>query len=336
MPSIVAFALAAVAIVPFAYSAEPNPDEDQYAWSAAYHGRNVLAGRFQGHGTDLFIDPGFDPQSYWGRSMGTRWIYALPLSLPWVSAPAEPFSWVEQARQGPETRLDERSRHVLRLVGALCAALGAALLTWRFGWAGVLAVGAILVIPRNAENFGRAWAEGPLLLAFGLVAAAWGSRAFPIALGAASTVKLTAVGLWPLIAFRRAHGWRYRALALAVAVAVWVLLTPPSWHAYGPGLLFELADARVDEYSGGQASEGDSIFLPSRYLWPFELGLALLLLWAADRHLGRQRLFRSRPAGAPSADEARQSPRGRGRLRAGGDEENPVGDVDTTAMPLSK
>jgi hypothetical protein len=284
-----AFAAATAAVVtvgvvlPFVFRASHNPDEDQYAWSAAYYGKKVLAGDFSRRGSDIWVDPGWDPRSYWGRSMGTRAVYALGVATPWAQAPRAPYSYTERDRQGPETRLDRRSLVALRLLALLCAALGAAMLAWRFGWPGALAVGVLLMLPQNAENFARAWAGGPLLLAFGVTAAAYGSRRFPFVLGAVSTVKFTAVGLWPLLLFRSAHGWRSRFLALAATVATWVLLTPPSWYREGPGLLLSLAGVRVAEYSAGQSTDG-GLFMPARYLWPFELAALLAVtVWVTRR-----------------------------------------------------
>jgi len=278
-----AAALCLCSVAPFVFLASVNPDADQYAWSAGYYGKKLLAGDFEQRGSDPFLDPGWDPGSYWGRSMGTRAVYALALATPWAHAPKLPYSYVEPTLQGPQTRLDRRSRLVLRTVALTCAVLGAGLLALRFGWPAVAAMAVVLILPGNAEGFARAWAEAPLLLAFGLVAVSYGSRWFPVVLGVASTAKLTAVGLWPLALVRSAHGWRSRVLALLATVATWVLLTPPSWYRGGPGLLVTLADARVAEYGAGQSSSG-GLFLPARYFWPFELALALLLAtWAWRR-----------------------------------------------------
>lgn len=291
----VAAAICLCSVAPFVLLASVNPDADQYAWSAGYYGKKLLAGDFEERGSDPFVDPGWDPGSYWGRSMGTRAVYAVALATPWAHAPTLPYSYVEPTLQGPDTRLDRTSRLVLRTVALTCAVLGAGLLALRFGWIGVAAIALVLVLPGNAEGFARAWAEAPLLLAFGLVAAAYGSRWFPLVLGIASTAKLTAVGLWPLALVRSAHGWRPRVLALVATVATWVLLTPPSWYRQGPGLLVTLATARVAEYDAGQSSSG-GLFLPARYFWPFELALALLLAawarrrWEARRVAGRRSL----------------------------------------------
>jgi len=274
-------------ILPYVFRASHNPDEDQYAWSAAYFGKKLLAGDFSERGADVFQDPGWNPASYWGRSTGTRGIYMLGLVTPWADAPEAPYSYTDRSFQGPETRLDRGSLVALRLLALLCAVCGAALIALRFGWPGAAAIGVLLVVPQNAENFARAWAGGPLLLAFGLAAITFGSRWFPVVLGAVSTVKLTAIGLWPLLLVRAAHGWRSRLLALAVTVATWAVLTPPSWYRGGPGLLIALAGARVDEYSAGQSADG-GLFLPATYFWPFELGVALAVaVWIANRRRGR-------------------------------------------------
>lgn len=279
-----ATALVTICLVfPYVLRASHNPDEDQYAWSAAYFGKKVLSADFNRQGTDAFRDPGWSPNSYWGRSMGTRAVYALGVATPLARAPVAPYSYTDRTLQGPETRLDRRSLVSLRLLALLCAVCGAALIALRFGWPGATAIGVLLVVPQNAENFGRAWAGGPLLLAFGLVAISYGSRWFPFVLGAASTVKLTAVGLWPLVLMRAAHGWRSRLVALGATVTTWALLTPPSWYRAGPGLLISLAGARIHEYSAGQSADG-GVFMPARYFWPFELAIALALaVWMSNR-----------------------------------------------------
>lgn len=291
LPVLAVIVAATATIVPQVWLSPHHPDEDQYAWSAAHYGNKVLAGDFAEHGTHVFLDPGWDPSSYWGRSMGTRAILATALATPWAQAPALPYSFGDPALQGPDARLDRDSLVVLRLLASFCAVVGAALIAWRLGWVGALAVLLLLALPHNSENFSRAWAEGPLLLAFGVAAAAYGSRWFPIVVGAVSTVKFTAVGLWPLVLLRRAHHWRSRLLALAATVATWVLLTPPSWYRAGPALLLSLGSTRVTEYRGGQSADG-GLFLPARYFWPFELALALAAFWLVARRWDVRALLR--------------------------------------------
>ncbi len=274
--TLVAVVVAGGTILPHVWTSPLHPDENQYAWSAAHYGKRVLRGDFHEKGTHVFLDPGWDPSSYWGRSMGTRAVLALGLATPWAHAPRLPYSFGDPALQGEDTKLERTSLVVLRLLGTLCAVLGAALIARRLGWLGALAVIFVLLLPHNAENFARAWAEGPLLLAFGVVATAYGSRWFPYVLGAATTVKFTAVGLWPLVLLRRAHHWRSRLLALGATAATWAFLTPPSWYRGGPALVLSLGSTRVREYRGGQATNGGVVFLPGRYFWPLELGLALV------------------------------------------------------------
>jgi hypothetical protein len=301
LPALVVVAVALATILPHVWTSPHHPDEDQYAWSAAHYGKKVIAGDFAEKGTDVFRDPGWDPSSYWGRSMGTRALLALGLATPWAQAPKLPYMYGNPALTGPDARLDRGSLVALRLLAVLCAVVGAGLLAWRFGWVGAAAVALVLAVPHNAENFARAWAEGPLLLAFGLIAAAYGSQWFPFVLGAASTVKFTAVGLWPLVLVRNAHHWRSRLLALVATAATWALLTPPSWYRGGPLLLVSLGSTRVTEYRGGQASDGGVLFLPARYFWPLELGLALV----AFALLARRRRAQ---ATVPGANEPLVSP----------------------------
>jgi hypothetical protein len=310
-PSLVGAVVALATIVPQVWLSAQHHDEDQYAWSAAYYGKKILHGDFGEKGTDIFRDPGWDPTSYWGRSMGTRGVLAIGLATPWARAPALPYSYREPALQGRAAQLDRSSLVALRLLASLCAVLGAVLIAWRLGWIGALAVLLLLALPHNAENFSRAWAEGPMLLAFGLVAAAYGTRVFPLVLGAVSTVKFTLVGLWPLLLLRAAHHWRSRLLALLVTAATWVVLTPPSWYRGGPLMLLSLGGTRVHEYRGGQAADGSVLFLPARYFWPFELGLALLAFaflagrWSVGGLVRARRGQPDHPFGRPSADASR-------------------------------
>jgi hypothetical protein len=219
--------------------------------------------------------------------MGTRAVYAVGLAAPWVEAPAAPYSYVDRRLQGPETRVDRRSLVSLRLLAVLCATVGGALVALRFGWPGALSIGLLVLAPQNDDSLARAWAEGPVLLAFGLIAVAFGSRWFPFVLGAASTAKLTVVGLWPLVLLRRAHGWRSRLLALAATAATWTLLTPPSWYRGGPFMILTLADVHVAEYSTDQSGNG-GLYLPARYFWPFELAILLAVTLVIASRRGRE------------------------------------------------
>ena len=295
VPALVVLVVAISAILPFVWVVPQHHDEDQYGWSAAYFGKKALAGEFAERGTDIWRDPGWDPHSYWGRSMGTRAVLALGLATPWARAPELPYSYGDPTLQGANALLDHDSLIVLRLIATLCAVIGATLIALRFGWVGVISIVVVLALPHNAENFARAWAEGPLLLAFGLVAIAYGSRWFPLVLGVASTVKYTMVGLWPLLLVRSAHRWRSRALAVLTTAATWVLLTPPSWYRGGPALLLTLGSTRVAEYRTGQSSDGGVLFVPARYTWPFELALALVVVGLIARRRsgeGVRSLFR--------------------------------------------
>lgn len=264
-----------------------HPDEAQYAWSAGYFSGLIERGELA-RGTDQFLDPGWDPESYWGRAMGTRWIYALALQTTGAEAPLTPYSWTEARLQGPGSFASDSTLRTLRWFGAVCAALGAALFALRLGWHAVLAALVVIAFPRGASTWGRSWAEGPLMLGFGLCAVAWGTRWFGVALGVAGTFKLTAVGLWPLALLRRAGGGVNPLLTAAVTAAVWTALTPPSWFAGGPLDLLHMIEARADEFRG---QSEDGLFIPFRYVWPLVfLGTIALsrLAWPrVDRRLER-------------------------------------------------
>jgi hypothetical protein len=125
-------------------------------------------------------------------------------------------------------------------------------MTWRGGPATAVASVLFLMLPNVREDLSRAWAEGPLLLGFGICAFAYRSRWFGPACGVAATFKLTALGLWPLLLLRRAHGGaRFGpTVGLLAALLVWTILTPPAWYGYGPGYLVHMVVDRATETPG--------------------------------------------------------------------------------------
>jgi hypothetical protein len=260
-----------------------HPDEDQYAWSAGYYRNLISKGDFSLRARS-FQDPRWDPHSYWGRAMGTRYVYAIAAAVTGAKTPSIPYSFSDPSHQTSQTRMDRTSLLRLRLFGLLCAIGGSWLIGRRFGWSGAAAIVAILAIPEGWTDFARAWAEGPLLLGFGLTAVAWRTRWSPAAIGLASTFKLTAIGLWPLLLMRGAAGRMRRRFSILLALGVWTLFTPPSWGALGPLNVALLVHARVSEYQNTSATQS-GLFAPSRYLWPFELVLVLAVAEAVKRRV---------------------------------------------------
>lgn len=273
-PALLVF-LATVLLVSPSVRLWQHPDEAQYGWSAGYFGSLVAEGDFRRSGNDLFTDPGWSPYSYWSTTtaMGSRYLYAITLGVTPAETPQTPYSYTEPRLQGPETLLDETTLVYLRWTAVLAAAIGLGLIAWRFRWSGAAAMLIVLAIPHVRADLGRAWAEGPLVLGFGLVAAAYGTRFFAPACGIAATFKLTALGLWPLAALKRANGGLTFARGLLLTFSTFILLTPPAWIA--PPVQFgRMIEARLNEYEG--QSVGEHAFLPSRYFLPLELAAAIL------------------------------------------------------------
>jgi hypothetical protein len=68
-----------------------------------------------------------------------------------------------------------------------------------------------------------------------------------------------------------------------------MLFMPPSWFGGGPFHLVTMIDHRVGQFRGQAESYGEGgIFLPARYLWPFELALLLGIGWAVQRLLAKR------------------------------------------------
>jgi hypothetical protein len=298
-PPIAAAALMLVVAGHGVFTTSRHPDEDVYVWASGYlmHQIATLDTRFDPEPEDPYSRSHWDPSSDWSQGMGTstRLIYGLGLvATPGTRAPELPYSWTLPAFQGPETALAPGTLRLMRLIAVLCGAVGIALVARRFGWAAVLGAAVILGLPGGSTTFSRAWAEGPLLLGFGLCALAYGTRWFAPALGLGVTFKLTALGLWPLILVRRGRVislWQ----GLLAMVGVFVLLTPPSWVVAGPPYLAVLIDYRFTQW-GQQSSEG--AFLPDRYFWPFELAAVLAASWVASRMVARYRESRGRELGS--------------------------------------
>jgi hypothetical protein len=293
------FASTVVVLLPIARSADQHPDEAQYGWSAAYFGSLVAHGDFSSNGSDLFVDPAWNPFSYWSSTtgMGARFWFSGALALTGSEAPARPYSYTNEKLQGPETLLSSSALLVLRVAAIVAAALGLGLMTRRLGLPAALGTSIFLVLPNVREDLARAWAEGPLLLGFGMIVASYGSRFFAVACATAATFKLTAIGLWPLVLLRRANGGLRAWKAVALLLVAWTVLTPQSWWVLGPPDLLVMITARANEFSG-QSDAAGGFFLPSRYLWPLELAACIGLSLALDRlaqgrfrwHVGSRRL----------------------------------------------
>ena len=273
-PFFVAVSLFLVAGTYGAFTSSVHRDEDQYVWAGGYLIHQIATADTSSDSNGRYDDPHWDPFTPWtlGMGTGTRLVYGLGLLLtPSTYAPGYP--WAINAPNIEETLATPHTIRMLRLLAVLCGAIGIGLIALRVGWSAVLAAILILSLPHGITTFSRAWAEGPLLLAFGLCAVAFGTVWFAPALGVALTFKLTALGLWPLVFLKRARVlplWK----ALLAMVGTFILLTPPSLFLGGPLFIVKLVHFRGMAYDD-QSSDG--AFLPSRYFWPFELAAVLIV-----------------------------------------------------------
>lgn len=262
---------------------DQHGDEKMYIWKAAYYSARLIKTDFS-QGTDPYLDPGFNPKSFWAweQTFGSHWIYAIAMGISNTQPPELPYSYTDSKLQGSETNIPPNTLFAARLAAIICAAAGLAFLTLRFGWTGFISSIVLLSIPFIRDNFSRAWAEGPLMLGFGLCAISYKTRWFPIALGVAAAFKLTALALFPLIAITGSCGkefhWR-RYLSTLVPPFVVALLTPVSWFFGGPFYLIMIILMRIETWLQQSQTTPTigGIFFPDRYIWPFML-LTLLLI----------------------------------------------------------
>lgn len=300
LPAAVVFVISLAALLPLVDVLPQNGDEAQYGWSAAYYWRRLTRLSFTTtSGPDASLDPEWAPLTYWTvtQPTGTRFLYGMAMSITGTSGPPRPYLYGRTEPQGADTYLSSDALRACRVAAVFCAALGLALFAARLGWPGAAAMVLFLLVPGTRASLVGAWAEGPLLLGFGLCAITYGTRWFPIAAGIAATFKLTALPLWAL-------SWRHpigrkcpRLMAIAVTALTWSLFTPQSWFGGGPLYLVPMLAHRVISYIEQTAkySNEHGVFWPTRYTWPFVLGLCLLIARQAPRIWQRWRSRRATP-----------------------------------------
>ncbi len=295
-PPTLAFVVTVLALLPSIFSLSQHGDEKMYIWKAYYYGSRLVHFDFT-PGDDEYLNPGWKPTTFWAveQPLGSHLIYAMAMGITRSEPPKSPWLWGTVEWQGPETAIPPGTLRVVRLAAILCDTIGLTLVAYRLGYAGLLGIALFLLIPHVRGDLARAWAEGPLLLGIGLCVASFGSRWFGFAVGLTTSFKLTAVVLWPLLLSRKAVGLSHygRPAALASSVAAWIVSNPVSWFGGGILYLVILVGYRIQaflyqsEHMETNTIGGFGLFLPTRYLWPLELGLLLLLSHLVTGYLQR-------------------------------------------------
>jgi hypothetical protein len=283
LSALAAFAIALIIVTPFVFDDTYIVDEEQYIWSGAYFGGKAAQLDFSPTGADVWTDPGWSPTAWWSltQPMGTRLVYSVALGLSSAEAPQLPHFLDDPDYAIAGTRTPPGTLLLCRVAAVLAAAAGLAMMAWRLGPRALIMVVGFLATPHVHVELARAWAEGPLLLGFGLCLLTYRTRWFPVACGVAATCKLTALGLWPLLLLPDAAGSFRRWQAAALTLLVWTVLTPPAWFAAGPFYVVNMLVRRVVEFEELQATFAGSaeFYFPVRYFWPFELAAFLGCLW---------------------------------------------------------
>jgi len=304
LPALTAMVLTIAALWPSALALPQHGDERMYVWKAGYYGGRIARLDFSPAGDMPYLDPGWDPLSFWAveQPLGAHLIYALAMGLTRTPPPSQPYCWGQELFRGEETAIPPDTLLATRLAAVTCASLGLALIAYRLGWAGTVAAALFLAIPHVRGDLARAWAEGPLLLGFGISAIAYGSVWFPVTAGITTAFKLTGLALWPLAFLYHPIGrsrWSH-ITSIGVTWLTWSLASPISWLCGGPFHLLVLIAHRVHCYAAqcslstgwlGKILAQERVFglfLPTRYLWPLELGGLLFLAhrgakWIAAR-----------------------------------------------------
>jgi hypothetical protein len=291
--ALTAFVVAITVLIPVALSEPQHGDEAQYLWSAGYYGARIAHLDF-GPGTDELSDPGWAPPSYWNltQPMGARAVYALTMGL--TRTPAPPVRNHYSPSTSPADELvDPRTLLATRLAAVFCAALGFSFIALRLGWRGTAVAVLLLTLPQVRGDLARAWAEGPLLLGFGLATLSYGTKWFALAAGLAATFKLTALPLWGLVFLTTPIGRSKvrHVLGLLASAAVWTALTPPAWFSGGPSFLKPMLIDRILEFhaQAGTFAGQAGYYFPSRYAWPLELAGLLVAFVVIPRWWGSVR-----------------------------------------------
>ena len=83
LPALTAMVLTIAALWPSALALPQHGDERMYVWKAGYYGGRIARLDFSPAGDMPYLDPGWDPLSFWAieQPLGAHLIYALAMGL---------------------------------------------------------------------------------------------------------------------------------------------------------------------------------------------------------------------------------------------------------------
>ncbi len=270
---------------------EQHGDEKIFTSKAWYFSNKIIELNFSKENLN-WDDPGFHPNTFWAmeQPFGSHLIYATTMHTFSLSPAVQAFSYtLGPDFQGPNTDIPKQTLVVLRTVACAFSAFGLALLTLRFGLTGLFTSLMLLAIPHVRDDLSRVWAEGPLLFGIGLCTVTFRTRWFALAAGASAAFKLSGLIFWiPLIVPKKISlvFLKDKFKDFAIALLVFTLMNPVSWMNGGPLYLFVFILFRVSEWLNQSATIPTigNYFIPTRYLWPLELLVFLLLAnWLASK-----------------------------------------------------
>lgn len=303
IPAILILLISAVTLLPAAFTLPQHGDEAMYVWKAAYYGNRLLHLQFDFDRADDYSDPGFSPFSFWAmeQPFGSHLIFAAAMKISGTSGPSIPFKYLDPKFDETKNLIPASTLPVVRLAAVLCASVGLALIVSRWGWPALFACVLFLAIPHVRPDLSRAWAEGPLLLGFGLCAVLIDTKYLGVALGLTASFKLTGILLWPVAGYVARKLPRRQILRRTLScLLTWSVVNPLSWFAGGPFYILVLLSFRAGSFFWQTRNLPIELktgsFFPTRYFWPAELALLLLVfVWAlpACLHSLRSRRRRS-------------------------------------------
>ena len=126
--ALIIFTITLLVLIPNIKALDQHGDEKMYVWKAAYYSERLIKLDFS-KGTDPYLDPGFNPTSFWAweQPFGSHWIYALAIGISNSEPPKLPYSYTNPRLQGPETDIPPNTLFAARLAAIICAASGLAL-----------------------------------------------------------------------------------------------------------------------------------------------------------------------------------------------------------------